>query len=340
MTINIGVVTSDALILGCDSVASVTTPMINPFSQPFVRDAEGQFIKDKDGNFLVPVTRSGIEHIVTDVMTGVTKMFKIYDDKKTVVAATTAGMGKINDRPIAGVAYDFAGSLKTKGKKFSKFGDVVNAFYEYIRAEYEKDQKATEVPEEHWSTLNFLVGGHGKGDKFPSLWRVKVKDKKVDCEFESGKTGMCWAGQADTVEKVIRGYDGELRYTIETYVTELLNSHHETMSKTIVRILDDTLKALKATMPADINTELPKMPEVKIEWEKFKVGVSYSNLPLQEAINFVSFLAFTQAGKLKFAPGPATVGGRIHIGYATRADGFKMLNEPDLTHKHTGFAYD
>jgi hypothetical protein len=40
------------------------------------------------------------------------------------------------------------------------------------------------------------------------------------------------------------------------------------------------------------------------------------------------------------AQGVPTVGGRIHIGIITQSGGFKMLNEPDLSHQTTGFAGD
>jgi hypothetical protein len=341
VTINIAVVTSDALVLGCDSVASATTPMLNPFLHGFAKGPDGKTLKDAEGHFLVPLVN--VNHVVTDVMSGVTKMFKLYDEKDTVVAATTSGMGKLNDMPIAGIAHEFAKSILTpkKGKqKYNKVSEVVNAFYEFVRVEYEKDQTSSEVPPEYWSGLGFLVGGHGKDDKFPSVYRIRMKEKSVTCEFEGGKTGMCWGGQSDSIERLLRGYDGDLRYKVEKYVADLLNAHHKSMSETTVRILDDTLKTLNVQMPQGVNTDLPAVPAFELDWDQFRVGVNYSNLPLQDAINFVAFLVLTQEGKQKFAPGLATVGGRIHIGYSTKADGFNFLNEPPLTHNQTGFPYE
>ena len=96
MTINIALVTSDAFVLGCDSVASITTPMMNPFANPPARDDKGNLLKDKDGNILVPIL--DVKQTVTDVMPGVTKMFKIYDAKHTVVAAAKFWNGKIKQQ--------------------------------------------------------------------------------------------------------------------------------------------------------------------------------------------------------------------------------------------------
>ena len=64
------------------------------------------------------------------------------------------------------------------------------------------------------------------------------------------------------------------------------------------------------------------------------------NLPLQDAIDFAAFLVNMQSGRSKFVPGVATVGGRTHIGVITKGNGFKMLNELELSHRNTGFTYD
>jgi hypothetical protein len=63
-------------------------------------------------------------------------------------------------------------------------------------------------------------------------------------------------------------------------------------------------------------------------------------LPLQEAITFVAFLVNLQSGKSRFARGVATVGGRTHIGIITKGKDFRLLDEPELKHRHTGFGDD
>ncbi len=73
---------------------------------------------------------------------------------------------------------------------------------------------------------------------------------------------------------------------------------------------------------------------------RHKLDIDYANLPTQDAVEFVSVLVTLQATKAKFARGVPTVGGRIHVGVITRQRGFQMINEPDLTHLHTGFTHD
>ena len=48
MTVNVGLITSDAMVLGCDSVASVTEPLLDPFR--FLElDEDGKIVIDENG---------------------------------------------------------------------------------------------------------------------------------------------------------------------------------------------------------------------------------------------------------------------------------------------------
>jgi hypothetical protein len=112
------------------------------------------------------------------------------------------------------------------------------------------------------------------------------------------------------------------------------------MNQAVLRILDEVLKKLNASMPQGVDTTLPNQVAVTPPWDRFKLGIIYSVLPLQEAINFVSYLIMMQAGKSRFAPGVSTVGGRTHIGIITKDEGYRQLNEPTLAHRWTGFPDD
>jgi hypothetical protein len=149
---------------------------------------------------------------------------------------------------------------------------------------------------------------------------------------------VSWNGQSDAVERFIRGYDGPLRKEIEKKIEDELQSYNENVTKRSAEIINSVLSALKVKMPANIDISLPAPAKITIPWNKYKISIGYGNLPLQEAINAVSFLVNVQSGKARFAKGVATVGGRIHLGYLTKGKNFELLNEPELVHKYTGFS--
>jgi hypothetical protein len=97
MTINVMLVTGDALILGCDSIASRGTYYIDPFTIGLEVDGNGQAIQDGDGKFSVKFGFNQVDHVVTDAWGGVTKMFPLCD-KYCHVAAVTSGPAALNGR--------------------------------------------------------------------------------------------------------------------------------------------------------------------------------------------------------------------------------------------------
>jgi hypothetical protein len=116
MTINIGLVTSDALVLGCDSIASNAQYYVDPFKIGWETDASGKVIQDADGRLTLKVGFQDFEQLVTNAWGGVTKMFQIADLPSPMVAVT-AGLAKLRDRPIAGYASEFLATHKERPKE-------------------------------------------------------------------------------------------------------------------------------------------------------------------------------------------------------------------------------
>jgi hypothetical protein len=217
---------------------------------------------------------------------------------------------------------------------------IAEKFLEHVRGEYDENFKDSPLPPALRDGPEFLIGGFGQNDKFPCSYRVRIKENDVRQDFADGGGGLSWNAESDTVERIIRGYDRKLRSEIETSFNAAIASYQEQTNQAVLRIINDVLKKLNATMPEDVDTTLPSTVTVSPPWDKLKAGIPYSALPLQEAVNFVAYLIMMQAGKSRYVPGVATVGGRTHIGVITKDEGYKELNPPQLTHHYTGFADD
>lgn len=339
MTINVGLVTSDALIFGCDSVGSATRKLIDPFKAGFALAGNNRPMQDKDGNLLVAVKPENFEDVVWDVLPGIRKMFQIHDcGNGTVVAATTAGLAKLCGRTIGSLADEYAARASSRSQPFVNVSAVANDFMRFMSRKYEEHHRETKVPRQYWDDLYFLVGGIGRDDDMGSLYRIMVKDRVVDGQFEAGTHGIAWAGQAESVERIIRGYDSRLRYSIESKLRQVLDSHHTKVNERVVEIIEKILDHLEADIPDDLDVQLPGQPSADLSWEASTLDIDYANLPLQYAVDFVSFLVMTQAGPQRFSRGIATVGGRTHVGVIEKGRPFRMLDEQTIELRHTGFS--
>ena len=341
MTVNIGVVTSDALVLSCDSIASVTEPLLSPFGF-LERDADGELKRDAEGRFTAKFDFQDLQQRVTSYWGGVTKMFQIHPDPSPVVAVT-AGTARLLDRSIASHAGEFFrehkqrwGTLDDTEDRLVDVEPICRAFLQLMRDRYMCHYKESSLPEELWRGPEFLVGGFGQNDAFPSIYRVSVQNDSITCDFADGKCGISWNGQSDAIERFIKGYDRNVRLHID----EVLEKHEQKTQSYVTKLVNNILDRLAKELPDGIQINVPLIENDKLDWERHALPIGYSNLPLQEAVNFASAMVMVQASHSRFAAGIATVGGRTHIGVITKSKGFRTVNEPEITHKLTGLSDD
>ncbi len=339
MTINIALATSEGLVLGCDSIASSIEYVVDPFELNQPEDEKGNPLQDREGRPLLALDLSKIRPVVTNAWGGVTKLFQIHEGNASV-AAITAGIARLNNRTMKSYAEEFLGRQQQSQEHFASVQDISTAFLQFMRKHFLEHYQGSPLPEDYWTGPNFLVGGYGVSDELPSVYRLDVKADMVYEHFTKGNFGVSWGGQADSVERLIRGYDSTLREAIENYLNQKIDEHYQQMTDAMAKILGDVLAQLGADLPSTVNTVLPSKLELILPWDNMEVRFGYGNLPLQSAVDFVAYLVNLQSGMSRFAPGVATVGGRTHIAVVTKGEGFSTLNEPELQHRHTGFGDD
>ncbi len=176
MTINIAVLTSEALVLSCDSIASVTEYFVDPFACPSERT--------DDGSLSVTVTAADVIPQVTNTWDGVTKLFLLRGGS-CPVAAVTAGLAKLNNRSMSSYANQFlsehGGSAPVEVPEtmptlvgphrlksvLGSVEDVAEEFLGFMRGYYDTHYGDSKVPEEYRDGPLFLVGGYDREDHLP-----------------------------------------------------------------------------------------------------------------------------------------------------------------------------
>lgn len=280
MTINVAIVTSEALVLGCDSLGSFTQFMLDP-----VRCASERL---PDGAIQLTVSAPDFVHQVTKTWQGTVKMFAL-SDRSTPVAAITSGLWKLNGRSMSSYAHQFLNDQRARSDLFT-VESVAEAFLAFVRAQYEQHYAESFRQEQYRDAPFFLVGGYGRADYLPSLYRIDVLANDVTAACLPGQCGILWDGQTHAVERVIFGFDKELMLTVEDEI--------------IAR--------------GDISRG-------EFDWARFKSEVDYGELTVQEAVHFASYLIMVQSGAARFSPEVPRVGGQAVIGIITRSDGFQIL---------------
>lgn len=342
MTINVTLVTSDALIMGCDSIASTSQWFLDPMKL-LKRNEAGEFIKDPDGRYTGQFELTDMQSVVTHSVGSVQKMFLVYDkwtEKNhdgPVVAAVTSGLAVLQERTMHSLAAEFCNQKRKK--KAEDVETIVMEFKTFMDAKYEVHNKVNEIPPEFRDDIEFLIGGYGHKDQFPSVYRLNIRENKITplqgpkCDDH---TGLAWGGQAYAVQRLMYGYDTPVMTDVQRIIDEMYSD----MSNATTRILNDTVTRLGVAPPVGINMELPPKPNLADLTFKYILNIDTANMPLQYGIELVAYLVNQESGRQKFTRGVMTVGGRTHIGVITKTEGYRELNKPALEHKHIGYHRD
>ncbi|WP_040184284.1 hypothetical protein [Pseudomonas aeruginosa] len=339
MTINIAIATYDSIVLGCDSLSSIVEQAILPFRNDatFARDANGQELIDASGEKVV--STAYLQPFVTNVFSGAQKMFLLYEDEDTSVAAVTAGMATLNGVTIAGFAKKFSRLCASENRRYRTVEQVAKDFMAAVRQEWEKQVNYQNCPEEqkpYMPDVQFIVGGYGADDETSKVYKIFVKDLTIEEQFLwQTRSGACFGGQSDFVERLLVGVDGRI---VES-VSGVINREIESRTRQAAQSVVDQLLAAGVNIPEGFTFEAPQR-EMNLPWWDCVADIDFGNLPTQYAVELAELLVNLQSGMQRFANGVATVGGRTHIGVLKRGEKFAMLNEPKLVHNHTGYSHD
>jgi hypothetical protein len=328
LTINIGLATSEGMVLACDSIASSTGYFLPAF---------GDHVETlEDGTFVARYNYANLVSQVTNSWGGVTKMFALHAGE-TPVAAITAGLAKLGERTMSSCALEFCRCQRDRGNPIETVREVAEAFLAFMRRKYDEHYSESTIPEEYRDGPMYLVGGYGRADYLPSLFRIDVQHNRVHLHFGPGNSGIAWGGQSDAVERLVKGYDAAVRIAVEKAVTSGVRQIREAVGAGIQEALQQLVDQLGAENVGDMRIEVPETDPIVLPWDEFQARIDFGNLPLQDAIDFAAYLVNIQSGRAKFSAGVPTVGGRTHIGLITREDGFRMIDEVPLTHRNAGF---
>lgn len=194
MTTLVALATKDALVMGCDSLGSVTRPMIDPMDLLKFFDSNNKFnLKvDKEGK---PSIRSfediynESKPIASEHMTHMTKLFSLEPLKMGVMIT---GITSIGERTVRSLIEEFKNKKTKPIKRLKEYSvdDVAEKLMKHILTYYEKAY----VEEKTQPDLELIVGGYGKKDAIPAIFRIKLPAKEVKQQLEKGICGIVFGG--------------------------------------------------------------------------------------------------------------------------------------------------
>lgn len=155
------------------------------------------------------------------------------------------------------------------------------------------EEKYNEIwgEEENKSGLGFFVAGYSRSEPFPEEWEFALpRDSQAKQVRPLDKFGASWRGVDMPFTRLYKGFDPRGLHALkERGVSQ--------------QAIDD------AFMP-------------------FESPVVYDGMPVQDAINFVTFILDTTIGMATFELGPPTCGGPLQVATILPESGLAWISEP------------
>ena len=151
----------------------------------------------------------------------------------------------------------------------------------------------------------FVVAGYDAGEAYGKVFDFLIPNRPTPIEQHAGTFGVLWGGQADIVGKLLQGYAPNLPFLIQQKYA-LTDKERDEFTAEF---------ALQTASP-----------------------IPYQFLPLQDCIDFSSFLIRTTIDLQKWQGGNTFrgVGGAIDIAAITRVEGFRAIQEKTLAGERGG----
>lgn len=324
MTTLVALATKDALVLGCDSLGTRTSRLISPtrLLKYFDQGNKYQLKNGKDGTPLLK-SFSDIwkesESVPSEHMTHMTKLFSLEPLKAGVLLT---GITSIGDRTIRSIVGEFA---RTKTKAIRKKGytvqDISEKVMEHILKYYDKEY----TDEKNRPQLELIVGGYGKRDAIPSVYRIKLPGKDINKQLEPTHFGIVFGGQTKEIQRIVFGTDVGNKLNIGSRHIGLLRQYREKINKLLKE------KGATLEVPDLTRDDIDALDIFSDNWDLEGFDSNWGDLSEQNAIECVDFFVNIMIKSQQFSTGMPTVGGEVHIALITK-DKYKPISKEEYVH--------
>lgn len=324
MTTLVALATKDAVIMGCDSLGTISSPVIKPTKllKFFDPDKDFKLKLDKDGKPLLK-SFNDIYNLSKSMpsqhMTHITKLFSLTPLKAGIMLT---GITSIGVRTIKSLIEEFRnekiGSLEEIDYSF---WDISNALMQHLVEYYEKEYKE----EEQRPRLELILGGYGKKSALPEVHRIILPKKKIHIEWKEGDFGMIFGGQMKEIQRIAFGTDFGNRLRLQERHISLLRKYRDKINQFLKK------QNIATKIPELTTDEMVALDIFADGWGLQGFQADWGDFSEQNAIECVDFFVNIMVKSQQFSSSLPTVGGEVHIALINK-NKFRFVSKEEYYH--------
>jgi len=222
-----------------------------------------------------------------------TKLLKVKG--QDFVGAVTFGVGAIGTqapRTVHSFLPEFEAKLSAESKERLSVEEFASKLGDFFLAQWNALMPTNTPPQEQ---IIFFVGGLDPDAPYGRVFEVHIPSSPKPREWHAtaGEFGPIWGGQREFVDRLLKGYDGQILDILKSEVAIPQDAEQRLMTK---------LAQLTAQIP-------------------------FQFLPLQDSIDLCIFLIRTTITLQTWQIGVRGVGGAIDVATITRTGGFQPVQQ-------------
>lgn len=316
MTTLVALPTKDAVVMGCDSLGTVSRPMVDPRDLFGFFDSGGALKVDGGG---APKLKS-LSQIVDlaasfpfDHMTDVDKIIELSPLKLGVMFT---GIASIGDRTVKSLLSDFISKDKAFKPDATNYTvkSIAKRLLESMQSHYQSEFSTLQAP--FRPNLELVLAGYSKTGPHPAIAKINLKRNEVEMQDPFWPV---FAGQSREIERIVYGLDFQSFVRIEERHAELMKALAEQTAR-----MNGGTKVPDLTKQQRVFTQDFRVPGITANWGDFSE---------QNAIDCVGYFVRIMEGAQRFSARMPTVGGAIHVALVDRQKGFRFISRREYSHE-------
>ena len=327
MTTLVALASKDALVMGTDSLATVTRLLVDPLDLSDYFDADNGFrIKvDDQGEPLLGSLFTVMDQAQSIPYNQLGNVSKLFDLSPLPMGVMFSGITSIGNRTIGRMISEF----KERDDAFSAGAEqsnyTVRSVGDRLR-EFLRQYYASSYPQAHFQPeLELIIGGYDKLSHLPKLHRINVPENTID-EIFSGDSpfGVAFGGQNDWIQRIVFGTDAANQVRLAQRAHDLLLEYHRRITETVA----------KAGIAFDVPGPDSWGDDLSLfdNWDLLGLDADFADFSEQNAIDCVDFFVEIMIRAQAVSSQLPTVGGDINIALIRR-DGFRFVSRQEWRHR-------
>jgi hypothetical protein len=309
--------TKDALIMGCDSLGSVTRTFVDPIDLiPFFGGGPNFEHKlDENGKPLLGLKEifGKTRDIPYNHMTYVDKLFSLEPLPMGVMITGIASIGNYTIKNLINQFKSKEQVFKKTGPKHYTVHSIASKILKFMKEHYDKTYGTQQTK----PSLEMIIGGYDKPKHIPTIFRIHVHENKVENTIDD--FGIVFGGQMTEIQRIVFGTDNFNRLNLMIRNNQILNQYYEEISA----FLKNNKFDIDIPKPDIINKY-----NLFLNWSLTGFAANWGDFSEKNAIECVKFFIDVMVKTQQFSNTMPTVGGDIHLAIITKADGFKFCYQP------------